>query len=76
MGRGVSKVLGGVARSAGSLFGENEQGRRQKRKGLTHVSAMHCKHRRSGDDIEWGSSGFYAQNILQQKTTQRKKTTQ
>ena len=30
---------------------------------MTHVSAMHCKHRGSGDDIEWGSSGFYAQNI-------------
>ena len=40
---------------------------------MTHVSAMHCKHRGSGDDIEWGSSGFYAQNISQQKRTKREK---
>ena len=47
-------------------------GRRQKRKGLTHVSAMHRKHRCSGDDIERGSSSHCSQNISQQKTTQRK----
>jgi hypothetical protein len=40
------------------------------------VSAMHRKHRRSGDDIERGSSSDCAQNILQQKTTKREKTTQ
>ena len=37
------------------------------------MSAMHRKHRCSGDDIERGSSSPCAQNISQQKTTQTKK---
>jgi len=37
---------------------------------------MHRKHRGSGDDVERGSSGRYAENILQQKTTKKEKTTQ
>jgi len=75
MGGGLSKILGRIARSAGGIFGENEQGRRKKRKGLSHVSAMHCKHRRSCDDIERGSSSHCSQNISQQKTIQTHKTT-
>src|SRR6476646_4680335 len=76
MGRGVSKVLGGIARSTRGLPRKNEQGRWQKGKGLTHVSIMHRKHRCSGDDIERWSSNHCAQNISQQKTTETKNTTQ
>jgi hypothetical protein len=76
MGRGLSKVLGGVAQSAGRLLGENEQGRWQKGKGLTHVSIMPRKHRCSGDDLERWSSNHCVENISQQKTTETKNTTQ
>jgi len=75
MGGGVSKVLGGIARSVGGLSGEDEQGRQQKGKDLSYVSGMHRKHCCSGDDIERGSGGHCAQNISQQKTTQRGNTT-
>ena len=73
MGGGVSKVLGGIARSVGGLPGEDEQDRQKK--GLIHVSGMHRKHRCSDDDIERGSDSACAQNIWQQKTTQKRKTT-
>ena len=52
MGRGVSKVLGGMARSVGGLLGKDEPARQQKKKGLTHVPGVHREHRCSGDDIE------------------------
>ncbi len=76
MGRGVSKVLGGVARSLGGLFGKNKQGHREKGKGLSHVSGLHRKHGVGGRrrELERRFNRIRSRKIFKEQTNEKEKT--
>ena len=76
MGRGVSKILGRLARSARRLFGKNKPTASEERKSLIYVPGLPRKSGvvGCGRELERRSNRIRRQEIFEEETNQQGKT--